>query len=132
MAPTKLPTVAEAYALLTAPGQPLETEDLVIHGRKVTAFKNLPKTFRSFLIDKCRQFSGRTFLSSPLPGDGREYVSFDEVLDRSLALAVWLRERGVGQGDGVGIGGYNSPEWVVAFVATHLVGGVTVVLNASL
>lgn len=123
----------ECMNYLTRPGALHETEDLVVDGRKITAFKNLPKTFRSFFLDKFGMYTDRTFLSAPAAGtDKRQYHTFAEIFDQSVALAAWLRAQGVERGDGVGIAGYNSPLWVTAFVATHLLGAVTVVLNASL
>jgi acyl-CoA synthetase (AMP-forming)/AMP-acid ligase II len=49
-----------------------------------------------------------------------------------MQLAGWMREQGVRTGTAVAIGGPNSTEWVVAFIATHLIGAVPVLLNSTL
>ena len=39
-------SIAEAHALLTAPGPPLEMETVVIRGRPTRTWKNAPPTLR--------------------------------------------------------------------------------------
>ncbi|WWD20097.1 hypothetical protein CI109_104571 [Kwoniella shandongensis] len=144
------PSIAECDRILTAPGTVLEMEEIVLHGRRVRTWKHLPPTFRSFFLSSLQSYSDRTFLSSPLPVpksfrtrqshastskdtlDPRENVTFGEVLQMALRLAAWMRARGLGVGSKVVIGGRNCTGWVVAFVATHLIGGVAVCLNAWL
>ncbi|WVQ96199.1 hypothetical protein IAU59_003302 [Kwoniella sp. CBS 9459] len=150
-------SIAECDEIITAPGSVLEMEMKVIHDRKVRTWKHLPPTFRSFLLSSLDQYKDRQFLSSPLSltkphrraskaverdaasscssatsADTREVVSYGEVLERSLRLALWMKKRGLGVGSRVMIGGRNCTGFIVAFVATHLIGGVTVFLNAWL
>ena len=69
----------------------------------------IPSTYRSFLLDCLETYSSRQFLSSPDDtADGREALTFGEVLEQSFRLAAWLRERGLAMGSQVGIGGTNS------------------------
>nr|XP_019043272.1 long-chain fatty acid CoA ligase [Kwoniella bestiolae CBS 10118]OCF22202.1 long-chain fatty acid CoA ligase [Kwoniella bestiolae CBS 10118] len=135
---------------MTSPGSILEMEEKVLHGRRVRVWKHLPPTFRQFLLHTLHTYSDRQFLSSPLPAprrrhpssqggsssaqtdDSRENVTFGQVLEKSLRLAAWMRKRGLGVGSKVMIGGRNCTGFIVAFVATHLIGGVTVFLNAWL
>ncbi|WVR08281.1 hypothetical protein IAU60_005328 [Kwoniella sp. DSM 27419] len=147
---TSRPNIADCDRLLTSPGSVLEMEEKVLHGRRVRTWKNLPPTFRSFLLDSLVRYADRPFLSSPLPitgtskrsssivetaassSDPRENVTFAQVLEKSLRLAAWMKGRGLGIGSRVMIGGINCTGFVVAFIATHLIGGVTVFLNAWL
>jgi len=82
------------------------------------------------------EHKGKVMLSSPIPEPAdyyaREHVTFDQVHDKSLRLAAWLRENGVRQGGRVVVGGANSTGWVVAFTAIHLLGAVPVFLNSTL
>ncbi|WVQ89409.1 hypothetical protein IAS59_003167 [Cryptococcus gattii] len=136
-------TIAECDRILTGPGSPMETEEKVIFGRRLTVWKHLPSTFRDFLIFNLQKYSQRGFISSPLPlrepfkssetltgkVNPREHLTFGDVLDRSLKLAAWMRSRGVRVGDRVVIGGKNCTGWIVSFIAAHLIGAVTVCLN---
>ncbi|KAK1923795.1 hypothetical protein DB88DRAFT_492483 [Papiliotrema laurentii] len=126
-------SVQECDAILTAKGSVLEMEELNIHGRTVRTWKRCPATFPSFFLDSLAKYSSRTFLSSPTDGGrDRERVTFAEVLEKSLTLAAWMRTRGLGKGSRIGIGGMNCTGWIVVFVATHLIGGITVAINAWL
>ncbi|OCF37059.1 long-chain fatty acid CoA ligase [Kwoniella heveanensis BCC8398] len=152
------PSISECDRIITAPGSVLEMEEKLLHGRRVRTWKHLPPTFRTFLLSSLNQYRDREFLSSPLPiskplrrsgkavelsassssasgaalNDAREVVSYGEVLERSLRLASWMTKRGLGVGSRVMIGGRNCTGFIVAFVATHLIGGVTIFLNAWL
>ncbi|EKD01644.1 hypothetical protein A1Q2_04015 [Trichosporon asahii var. asahii CBS 8904] len=122
-------------------------EEMVLAGRRQKVYKNvspptstadnqLPKTFRHLLREGTRKFADRVVVSSPipLPADfyAREELTFQQVYDRALALAGILRERGVKVGDKVALGGNNSADWVIAFVALQLLGVNGVLLNATL
>ncbi|WVQ66525.1 uncharacterized protein L199_004706 [Kwoniella botswanensis] len=145
------PSIAECDRIMTSPGSILEMEEKVLNGKKVRVWKHLPPTFRQFLLHTLHTYSDRQFLSSPLPvpkrrhrshedtsssstqaADPRENVTFSQVLERSLRLAAWMRKRGLGVGSKVMIGGRNCTGFIVSFVATHLIGGVTIFLNAWL
>nr|XP_018260501.1 long-chain fatty acid CoA ligase [Kwoniella dejecticola CBS 10117]OBR82659.1 long-chain fatty acid CoA ligase [Kwoniella dejecticola CBS 10117] len=138
---------------MTSPGSILEMEEKIIHGRQVRTWKHLPSTFRQFLLHTLHTYSDRHFLSSPLPiprtphrsakpssssssstpdFDPRENVTFGQVLEKSLRLAAWMRKRGLGVGSRIMIGGRNCTGFIVSFIATHLIGGVAIFLNAWL
>lgn len=134
-------------ALLCAPGAMFEVEEMMLAGRRQKVYKNvssplfsadmqLPKTFRHLLQDGTQKFSDRVVVSSPIPMPAefyaREELTFQQVYDRALALAGILRERGVKVGDKVALGGNNSADWVIAFVALQLLGVNSVLLNATL
>ncbi|WWC93048.1 uncharacterized protein L201_008012 [Kwoniella dendrophila CBS 6074] len=145
------PSIEECDRIMTSPGSILEIETRLINGRKVRTWKHLPPTFRQFLLHTLHNYSERQFLSSPLPipkparvsardkakisvevEDPRENVTFGQVLEMSLRLATWMRKIGLGIGSKVMIGGRNCTGFIVSFIATHLIGGVTVFLNAWL
>lgn len=79
--------------------------------------------------------AAREFLSSPA-ADGeendREHITYGDTYKRAVVLAAWLREQGVGVGTRVAIGGLNSIEWVVSFMAVHLLGGAPILVNSTL
>ena len=64
--------------------------------------------------------------------DGEERVTYDVLLDRSARLAALLSERGVTQGQRVGIFLRKSVRAVEALFATHFLGAVAVLLNEKL
>ncbi|MBI4271494.1 MAG: AMP-binding protein [Candidatus Rokubacteria bacterium] len=64
--------------------------------------------------------------------DGPHRITYADLLDRSLRLAALVKDAGLAKGDRVGIFLRRSIEAVVAFFATHLAGGVAVVLNERL
>ncbi|WVQ79445.1 hypothetical protein IAT38_001543 [Cryptococcus sp. DSM 104549] len=136
-------SLAECDHILTAPGSDLETVEEVISGRRMKVWKNLPPTFRAFLLELLQKWGERTFLSSPLPIPGapaayrwdvdpREHVTYNEVLERSIRLAAWMRARGLGVGSKIVIDGGNSTGWVMSFIAIHLIGGIAICMNAWL
>jgi acyl-CoA synthetase (AMP-forming)/AMP-acid ligase II len=62
-----------------------------------------------------------------------ERVTFREAAQQTLKAAGLLRDRfGIRKGDKVAIVSRNYPEWIIAFWAIHLLGGVSVCVNAWL
>jgi long-chain acyl-CoA synthetase len=61
---------------------------------------------------------------------GDERRTFGDCHRDVRAVATWLRNQGVQQGDRVAIATRNRPEWVVAFWAVQAIGAVAVPLNA--
>jgi long-chain acyl-CoA synthetase len=119
------PTLAEATASLTAPGQGFEMETLTIRGIPTRTWKSAPATLRSVLQ------------LSALHGDKDflvyedERISFAEHFHIAAGLAHTLIDRfGIRPGDRVAIAMRNLPEWVMAFWASIAAGAVVVPLNA--
>src|SRR6516162_2751476 len=104
-------SIDQAHALLTAPGSPLETEEVEIRGQRVTAWKNLPASLRD-VVAWSRQYGEKIFLVYE-----DERVSFEAFHRAVAALAAELAAQGVGKGDRVSIIMRNLPEWPVAFYA---------------
>ncbi|ORY34955.1 putative long-chain-fatty-acid--CoA ligase [Naematelia encephala] len=133
------PTIRECDRIITSPGMVLEMEEKVMDGRRVRVWKNLPPSFRSFILPSFEAYSDRVFLSSAVWRTGqesraapREHVTFGEVLRRAAELAAWMRIQGLGVGSRIAIGGRNCTGWIVSFVACQLIGAVSVCLNAWL
>jgi long-chain acyl-CoA synthetase len=117
-------TIAQAHALLTAPGQPLEMETLEIEGRAVRVWKHAPPTL-AHVFAAGRAHGGKVFLVN----EG-ERISFEGFSRAVLALAAHWTAAGVRKGDRVAIVMRNLPEWPVAFFAAALVGAIVTPLNA--
>lgn len=56
----------------------------------------------------------KVFLSSPLPPpaplEAREHVTYNQVWERTVRMAAWMRAQGIRQGDRVAVAGNNSTE----------------------
>jgi long-chain acyl-CoA synthetase len=117
-------SVAEAQALLTAPGAPFEMETVVIRGRPTRTWKNAPPTLQHCFA------AGRAHGAKIFLVHEEERVSFEAFARAAIRLAAHMRGLGVVQGDRVAIAMRNVPEWPVAFYAGQLVGAIVTPLNA--
>jgi long-chain acyl-CoA synthetase len=123
--PAALPTLAEATASLTAPGQGFEMETLTIRGIPTRTWKQAPTTLRS-VLELSSLHGDQTFLVYE-----DERVSFAEHFRNAAGLAHALIDQfGIRPGDRVAIAMRNLPEWVTAFWAAIAAGAVVVPLNA--
>ncbi|MDO8409823.1 MAG: class I adenylate-forming enzyme family protein [Phenylobacterium sp.] len=117
-------SIADAHALLGAPGSPLEIEEVTVRGVTMKAWKNSPPSLRS-VVEAGRAHGERIFLVYE-----DERVSF-EAFHRAVAnLAKEFAAQGVTKGDRVAIVMRNLPEWVVAFYAGASLGAIVTPLNA--
>lgn len=117
-------SIAQAYALLTAPGSPLEIGTEVIRGVETRVWKNAPPTLRDVLAQ------GRTHGDKIFLVHENERVSFEGFYRATAALARELQAHGVEKGDRVAIIMRNVPEWPVAFFAAAAIGAIITPLNA--
>ena len=117
-------TLAQAHALLTAPGSKLEMDEVPIRGVKTRVWKCAPPSLRE-VVRIGRMFADRTFL---VYEDDR--ATFESFYRATVAFAEELQKRGVKKGDRVAIIMRNLPEWVVAFYGAAIVGAVVTPLNA--
>jgi long-chain acyl-CoA synthetase len=117
-------SIAEAHALLTAPGSPLEMETVVIRGRPTRTWKNAPPTLRDVFV------AGRAHDDKIFLVHEDERVSFEAFARATLKLAAQLKADGVVKGDRVAVVMRNLPEWPVAFFAASLCGAIVTPLNA--
>ncbi len=117
-------SIADANALLTAPGAQLEMETVVIRGRPTRTWKNAPPTLRDVFLAG-RGHGEKIFLVLD-----EDRVSFDAFARAALRLAAQLVADGVKKGDRVAIVMRNLPEWPVAFFAATITGAIVTPLNA--
>src|SRR5260221_3448672 len=117
-------SIAQAHALLTAPGSPFEMEELVIRGVKTRVWKHAPPSIRA-VLEMSRAHGEKIFLVHE-----DERVSFEALYRAVCALAWDLRSQGVEQGDRVAVVMRNLPEWVVSFYAAASLGAIVTPLNA--
>jgi long-chain acyl-CoA synthetase len=117
-------SIAQAHALLTAPGMPFEMETLDIRGVQIRTWKNAPPTLKS-VLESGRAHGEKVFLVYE-----DERASFEAFFRATSALAHELRAQGVEKGDRVAIAMRNLPEWPVAFYAAQALGAIVTPLNA--
>jgi acyl-CoA synthetase (AMP-forming)/AMP-acid ligase II len=115
----------QAQAMLTAPGQLFEMDEVEIRGVRTRTWRHAPATYRA-MLESSRGHGDKVFLVYE-----DERITYEEHYRRAAALATRLAEDyGVGTGDRVAIAMRNYPEWVVAFSAVLAAGAVAVPLNA--
>ncbi|MFZ4603669.1 MAG: AMP-binding protein, partial [Caulobacterales bacterium] len=117
-------SIAQAHALLTAPGTMFEVGEAEIRGVPLKIWKNAPPNLR-VIFDLGQQFAERTY---NVCEDQR--VSFDQHRAAAIRFAAQLQRDGVVKGDRVAIIMRNIPEWSVAFWAAVLIGAIATPLNA--
>jgi long-chain acyl-CoA synthetase len=118
-------SIAQAHAMLTAPGTPFEMETLTIRGVPTRVWKNAPPSLRAE-VEMSRAFGpDRTFLVYE-----DERVSFEAFYRAVSAFIRELQAAGVKKGDRVALVMRNLPEWPVAFYAGVSLGAVVTPLNA--
>jgi long-chain acyl-CoA synthetase len=117
-------SVAEAHALLTAPGARFEMQEVVHNGVATRTWKNGPRTMRDLFI-VAQGHGERMFL---VYEDDR--VTYDAFCRATLKLVQSLQAQGVVKGDRVAIVMRNLPEWPVALFAASLCGAIATPLNA--
>jgi long-chain acyl-CoA synthetase len=117
-------SIAQAHAQLTAPGQPLEMETVVIRGHPTRTWKNVPPTLRD-VFNAGRTHGDKIFLVNE-----DERVSFEGFSRAALKLAAQLWADGVRKGDRVAVVMRNLPEWPVSCFAATLCGAIVTPLNA--
>jgi long-chain acyl-CoA synthetase len=117
-------TIAEAHALLGAPGSPLEAEELVIRGVATKVWRHLPATLGS-VLEQARVHGRKDFLIYE-----DERVTYDGFYRAAAAFGRELQSRGVGKGDRVALVMRNLPEWVACFYGAAAIGAIVTPLNA--
>jgi long-chain acyl-CoA synthetase len=118
-------SIAQAHALLTAPGTPFEMETLSIRGVETRVWKNAPPSLRAE-VEMGRAFGAdRIFLVYE-----DERVSFEAFYRAVSAFMRELQAAGVKKGDRVALVMRNLPEWPVAFYAGVSLGAIVTPLNA--
>ncbi len=117
-------SVAEAHALLTAPGSPFEMDEAVIRGVKTRVWKNAPPSLRELLAFG-RAHGDKTFLVYE-----NDRATFETFTRAALAVAAELTAAGVKKGDRVALIMRNLPEWPAIFFGATIIGAIITPLNA--
>lgn len=117
-------SIAQAHAMITAPGSPAEIETVDINGVPTRTWKNLPPSIRS-IVELGRAHGENVFLVYE-----DERVTFEAFYRAVAAFARQLAADGVGKGDRVAVIMRNLPEWPVAFYAAASLGAIVTPLNA--
>jgi long-chain acyl-CoA synthetase len=117
-------SIAQAHALLTQPGSPLEMEDVVIRGVKTRVWKNAPPTIRH-LLQIGRAHGSKEFLVYE-----NDRATFETFTRAALAIADELTKQGVKKGDRVALIMRNLPEWPAIFFGAEIIGAIVTPLNA--
>ncbi len=118
-------SIAQAHALLTAPGTPHEIEEREIRGQRLRVWKNALPSLRDVFVAARLAHGDKTLLVYE-----DERASVESFARAALAVAEALIADGVQKGDRVAIAMRNVPEWAAAFYGTVLVGGIATSLNA--
>ncbi|KAK7695997.1 hypothetical protein QCA50_000637 [Cerrena zonata] len=121
-------SLAECDTILCAPGMPHEVECRLVEGYMQKVYKNLWPSLRNFWLEAATQYAERTYV---VYEDKR--LSYENLLRQSLsAAAVFKDVYNIRKGDRVSICSRNLPEYLIAFWACHLLGAVSVLVNAWL
>ncbi|MBN8608748.1 MAG: acyl--CoA ligase [Caulobacterales bacterium] len=117
-------SIAQAHALLTQPGTPLEVGEEAVRGIPMKVWKNAPPTLRE-VYALGEPFGPRDHLV--FEDERATVASFRKAVSK---FAHQLIADGVKPGDRVAVIMRNVPEWPVAFWAGVLVGAIVTPLNA--
>jgi len=116
-------SIADAHALMCAPGERFELETVEIRGVPTTTWKNGPKLITD-LMATSDAYAEAEFLVY-----GEQRVTFSGYR-RAVSAVTWkLVEWGIRPGDRVAIAMSNRPEWCVVFMAAVSAGAIVVPLN---
>jgi long-chain acyl-CoA synthetase len=113
----------EAFATVSAPGQPLEMIDVDAYGRSCRDYKHAPQSLRDLYQ---QNLSDKTFVVFE-----KERYSFLDIWETASSLGAGLMtDYSIQKGDRVAICLRNYPEWIIAFEAVTSVGAIVVAMNS--
>lgn len=117
-------SMAQAEAMLTAPGARFEIDTVEIRGVPTRVWKNAPPS-TAILQRLVRAYGERIFTVYQ-----DERVSYEANYRAVCHLAAWMQAQGVEKGDRVALAMRNLPEWPTIFFAATSIGAILVPLNA--
>jgi acyl-CoA synthetase (AMP-forming)/AMP-acid ligase II len=109
---------------LCGPGQPFEICEVIVRGRTVRYWRNVPENLVELAREVRDRHASREFLVY-----AQERVSYDGWFSASATLGHALTRLGVRKGERVAIAMRNLPEWPVAFFGAASAGAIVVPLN---
>jgi long-chain acyl-CoA synthetase len=117
--------IAQVTAELTAPGQPFEITEAVVHGRRLRVWLNAPVTLADLLV------TGNAWGELPFLVHGDERWTYAEHGRAAASFARWLvADAGVRPGDRIALAASNRIAWSIAFWGAAASGAVIVPLNS--
>ncbi|KAF9005779.1 acetyl-CoA synthetase-like protein [Hymenopellis radicata] len=121
-------SLAEADKILCRPGSLLEVETRLIDGRVQRVWKNLWPSLRSLWLWAAKEHAHKTCIVF----EGQR-LSYSQTFSQSLKCAAIFRDLyGVKKGDRIAICSRNYASYFTVFWACHLLGAVSVLVNALL
>ncbi|KAF8907749.1 hypothetical protein CPB85DRAFT_1376491 [Mucidula mucida] len=121
-------SLAEADKILCGPGSLLEVETRLIDGRVQRVWKNLWPSLRSLWLWAAKEHAHKTCIVF----EGQR-LSYSQAFSESLKCAAIFRDLyGVKKGDRIAICSRNYASYFTVFWACHLLGAVSVLVNALL
>ncbi|WP_310542536.1 class I adenylate-forming enzyme family protein [Phenylobacterium sp.] len=114
----------QAWAELTAPGQPFEVEAIEVRGNTIRSYKHAPPNIRAVWLSTAA-YADRVYMVYE-----DERVTYAQAHQRVNAIAAWLWGQGVRPGDRVAIAMRNYPEWMLLYWACVCLGVAAVGMNA--
>ncbi|KIK64095.1 hypothetical protein GYMLUDRAFT_241307 [Collybiopsis luxurians FD-317 M1] len=121
-------TFTEVDRLLCAPGSLHEIQTRNVDGLIQRVYVNLPDSVREFWLRAVQLHGEKTYIVFE-----NQRLTFKEVGEIAVkASAIFQDLYGVSKGDRVAICCRNYPDFLIAFWACHLIGAVTVLVNAFL
>ena len=110
---------------LVGPGGMFETVTIQRNGQALPMIKAAPSNLADYFAHFCHQHGDAPFIV-----DGAQRLSFAETYAAARLVAGGLIEgMGVRKGDRIAIAARNSANWIVAYMAVLMAGGVVVLLN---
>ncbi|WP_421931415.1 class I adenylate-forming enzyme family protein [Phenylobacterium sp.] len=114
----------QAWAELTAPGQPFEIEEIEVRGNTIRSFKHAPPNIRAVWLATAA-YGDRDYLVYQ-----DERITYAQAHEKVNAIAAWLWAEGVRPGDRVAVAMRNYPEWMLIYWACVSIGVACVGMNA--
>jgi len=124
--PTALDSMMhDTMQALTADGAMMALGGVERFGRTLPVIAAAPPALPQYFAHFCAQHGDATFLV-----DGELRLSFAETYAAARAVAGGLvAGHGIAQGDRIGIAARNSANWIIAYMAVLMAGGVATLLN---
>jgi long-chain acyl-CoA synthetase len=107
-------------------GSPFELQDAVINGIPCKIFPHGPKTLQDVFV-KAASFKQNEFIV-----DGEHRLTFSQTIEKAKYFAYTLKTQyGISKGARVALLMQNSAEGIIAFIAIHIAGAVSVTIHAD-
>jgi acyl-CoA synthetase (AMP-forming)/AMP-acid ligase II len=107
-------------------GSPFELQDAVINSIPCKIFPHGPKTLQDVFL-KAASFKQNEFIV-----DGEHRLTFNQTVNKAKYFANILNTQyGISKGVRFALLMQNSAEWIIAFIAIHMAGAVSVTIHAD-